>query len=405
MTRKALYVDLLLGLLYAVFAALRDPRVITHGRFWAEEGTLYFQDALSGRFYDGWIRPRVGYYSLFTKLAALLASSVELEWSAIVTVVCALIAQTGVAFLILRSGLFPSIPAKACALAVLLLAMPGAEVSLNSVNTQFFFAIGTAVLLASGETGGVPAWVRRAFLLMAGLTGPVSVMVFPLFLWRAWREKSRVLAIEAGILGGCALLQAVCVIVGLRTGSRTGHFDPLFALASAALNSLVLPWTDPVIAADFAASLRGGIIGRGVAILAVLSAGALFVSLTVRHRDGRWLIAAAAIYALLSWSAATGTSWQEFAPFTAGRYSFAPNVLIGLALVVVSWREPLVWRRTAALSLLAISLRNGVVDYLVRNYSGPDWQSEVREWRRDPEKTSVAIWPDPAWRLTLPVKK
>ena len=400
-TRKAMYVDLLLGILYAVFAALRDPVVIMRGRFWAEEGTLYFQDALSGRYYDALIKPRVGYYSLFNKLAALLASAVELEWSAIVTAVCALAAQTCVAFVILRSRLFPSIPAKACALAVLLLTMPGAEVALNTINTQFFFAIGTAVILASGENGGVPLWVRRAFLIVAGLTGPVSVMLFPFFLWRAWREKSRFLAIEAGILGGCAILQAVCMAAGLRSGVRGGHFDPLLALASAVLNSLILPWTDPEIATSFALRLQTGAAGREAAVLAVLVASAAFTVLTVRIREAGWLMAASALLASLCWLGATGASWQTFAPFAGGRYSFAPNALIGLATVVVAGRETHVWRRNAALILLVIGLRNGAVDYLAHNFHGPDWQSEVKEWRRDPEKTWVALWPDPTWKLNL----
>ncbi len=395
------------GLALAVFALLmvtRSPKIVTQGRFWAEEGKVYFKDAVSGSWFDALLAPRMGYYSAFNKLAALAASAVPLEFAPRVTVLCAGLVMLGVALFIIRCDAFPTPGAKGLGLAALLFAVPSSEVWLNTINSQFYFAVGTAILLVTAR-GRIGSDVRLAFLLLAGLTGPVSVFLVPFFLYRAWRERTGWAYAEAAVLTLCTLVQAALVLQGLTGGARAGAFAPQALAAAIAVKSLILPWFGATLAQSAASALSDGpALPRAVALAGTLLMAGLLALVVARRPPARWLALMGTALVVLSCAGALQVDpWGLVIPGIGGRYAFATNVLWGLALVaVLGAAEEARWRRFIATLMLAAFLLTGASAFWSRDplLSGPNWTHEVRAWRAGPPAAPLKIWP-PGWELTL----
>src|ERR1700761_944839 len=214
------------GLLLAVYAlcvALRSPALMIHGRIFAEEGSVYLRYA--------WIHPmrallapHLGYYSLWSNVCGIVAACVfPLSHAAIVLTWCAFVAQLLTPFLIVEREAFESLKSKGLALAVLLLAC-NLESWLNTINTQFYFAICAAVILISQSSRLRVA--RYGTLLLGGLTGPVVACIMPFYLFRAFLNRSKDAIAQSALLLLCTVIQFAAVLSQLGAGARELSFQP-----------------------------------------------------------------------------------------------------------------------------------------------------------------------------------
>jgi hypothetical protein len=132
-------------LLLAAFS--RSPYVLVHGRFFAEEGTMYFAHMKQG---SVWFVARpVGYIYAFCNIATSLATHVPLERAPLVTAWLSLgvIALLIWAALCLPSELLPNAGTRIAAATLLVVGTHAlAAVWLNSTNAQTYLGI-LAVLL------------------------------------------------------------------------------------------------------------------------------------------------------------------------------------------------------------------------------------------------------------------
>ena len=148
--RSALWRSVLLAAFVAL-VWLRMPEIMHHGRFWAEEGRVYFVNAVALPWWRALFRPEVGYLNLPANVAGLCARAfVPLEDAPHVTTVIAMALQCLPAVLLItaRDGWLRQPVVRAAA--VLLLAEPvaGDEVWLNTINGRL-------------HAGGAPASNRR----------------------------------------------------------------------------------------------------------------------------------------------------------------------------------------------------------------------------------------------------
>ena len=201
-----------LAFLAGVWAiAGRAPTLLVEPRLWAEEGTRYLSYALSHNWVQSLLQVQHGYYAIWPNLAVTLAANfVPLISMPLVTTGFALFAQVAPLALILwgQSHLWPNLPVRLVGMTLYLLAPVAGEVWLNSINSQFFFSV-VAVLILN-ENAAAPNTIRRwlyyVLLVLAGLTGPVTCFLTPLFLWRAWVERQWDYWIRALILSVCVVL-------------------------------------------------------------------------------------------------------------------------------------------------------------------------------------------------------
>ena len=381
----------------------RTPDILIEGRMFAEEGVIYFRDAKVGTWYDALLAPRLGYFSAFNKLVALAASAVPLEAAAHVATLSALALQLVVVWIIARSDAFGPPWGRALAALVPLLAVPSAEVWLNTINSQFHLAIGTAVLLATGPAAVSPVF-RLSFLLLAGATGPVSVTLAPLLILKAARSRTWADSQEAVLLCVLAVIQGVFMAKGLAGGERVGSVSIGVLVGAFGIKNLAAPWLGDsagVLAFELATGRR---LAKGLTIGGLVAFAALLAMLLLRSAPSRWLAGAALVVALVSYAGALGKDpWILLIPKAAGRYAYAPNVLLLLALVAVAVSTNPARVRLLAGALAGWALIGGLTQFWTDEafFRGPSWRGAVAAWRADPTADRIAIWPVP-WFITLP---
>lgn len=407
-------------LLYVFLVLLRAPQVVWPGRFWAEEGIIYFLEASTRTFGEVLATSNLGYYSLFNKIASITAVHVvALQFAPFITMLFALSAQVLPACLLLYSHI-PSLKSrsyKVCAVFLVLLIQPNQEVWLNTVNSQFFFCISTAVILISGPTTRFTQVFRLGVLALAGLTGVVSCLLLPFFwIQYAWtRDRNKLY--ESVVLTCVSLIQVTVVILDPVR-------EPHWYLNIAAFVLFTKQWVVPIfgshVAAEFSSFARHHQLFNStpLALLTALPYVALGFGLAHWGNRSAWLLAAASLWvafiSFLMSAVPQGVdgSLRHLSELNGGRYYYAPNVLLALALL-----EPLVEKRflrqqysrafrAGCLALLGLMAIVGTHDFATgwqRHkwfFEGPSWPVEVRNWQEN-NQNELHIWPRP-WILKLP---
>lgn len=402
---------------YAVLVAIRAPAIVWPGRFWGEEATIYFREAFLRSPWEVLLSPDLGYYSLFNKLATLAAArGVPLEWAPLVTIGFALGIQVVPAVLLLFAR-FPAWPAwrqRAAGVALILLVQPNQEVWLNTINSQYFLCLATGLVLISTPPADRRAHgARLGLLVLAGLTGIVSALWWPLFLLEHRRTRHPRRLHELMALGAAAALQAVVVLAG--SGRAVQPVWSLLPLALAG-KQWVLPLFGHRAFDGFIDFLRAwpsltcfpGSLALFLPYVAV--AGGVWRQ---RNWTAGLLLAAAVGIAVVSLAFSLPAQRLEsfgYSCITAtadGRYYYAPNALLALALLALvaapgsTAGRPAAAIRVGSGLLLSFLLATGAANF--RHYGGwshgPSWPAEVRAWRAGTSDT-LAIWPAP-WRLDL----
>ncbi|MHB8800356.1 MAG: hypothetical protein ACYDBY_18055 [Thermoanaerobaculia bacterium] len=414
---RPLLVALLL-LAAAAFLVFRAPRVVLEGRFWAEEGTVYFASALA----DGpaaLLRTHQGYLNLATNLATGAAALpfVPLEAAPRVTVLAALLFQLLPAFLLLtrRAPWLASTPVRLAAVALVLLARPSDEVWLNSVNSHFFLAVATAILLAT-DRGTEGRWSEPALLAVASLSSVTSALLAPLAWAAAARERTRRRLGAALLLTAGALLQAAILLPALVSGGRTARADADLFLPAVLSRHVVAPFVSDMTGSRAGlavyAALRAGRSPSLPSLAALAALAALGLACRrARSAQAALLAASAGLLAAAGYLGALGADravhLRFVLPGESERYAFAPNVLVLLALLALAAapgaRRPLLAGTSLALAAVAAvhalvglgGAGRGRPPY----YAGPSWRAEVAAWRADPGRP-VRAWPA-GWTVDL----
>lgn len=196
---------------YIVLLVGREPRFLGSPRFWAEEGTRYFAYAYTHPWYAALTHAELGYVALWPNLATTVAANmVPLEYAPLVTTLFALTVQIIPIILIVWSdGTFwNGFATKIIGCCALLFAPLSQEIWLNTINSQFYFLLITLlVLIEDAHAKGTRRIMYRVLLVVAGLTGAVSLFLLPVFAIKAVQEKHRERGIQAALLVACAVVQ------------------------------------------------------------------------------------------------------------------------------------------------------------------------------------------------------
>lgn len=389
-------------LLFAALVALRIPAVFTAGRFWAEEGPVYFYAAWTRPWFEALFTIHTGYLNIAASTAALLALHlVPLEQAPLVTSTIALAIQTLPAVLLATSRI-PWVqrwPWLAVGLTMLLIPGGETEVWVNSITSQFHLALCVGLILAADIRGGWVGFLRAVVLVIAPLAGPVSGTLVPLFLLRAGLERSRGRLIQTVLLSVPVLIQVVIVVTHPEPARSIGIGLPLL-LAVIGIQNVVLPFmgqgrTLMIALANFHAFENGGIPIFPIAAAVVALSGLGLAIWRYGDRAALWLFAAGCALAAGSYSAALTLGQPlNLLLWVGARYTFAPAVLLSLSLLSLAAHGPLHRR---AVPLLAVSwmICTGAIQYFhvpPSDAHGANWQAEVAAWRRDPNY-KLHMWP------------
>ncbi len=406
--------------LFAAAAALivaRAPALLTDPRFWAEEGRLRFAYAYAAPWYDALFATHAAHLSLFANAAAVLATAVPLESAPAVTTVLAFAAQLLPIVVILtsRAELWETTARRAVGLALVLFTADSGEVWLNTINSQFHFSLVAFLLLLEPVRGasGRRLAAQAGLLAACGLSGAVSVFLFPAYLVRAWIGRGRDAWTLVVVLGACGLVQAAAILTTPAEASLARRFAELDLWTWASIvwtRTMLLPFAGMEPARAFAFLARAADQG-GSSVSMWLGALVLVIELSVvtvmarrlERGSGVTIVVAYGVLTLLSSLGATGSNPQKLAlvePTYAPRYFYAPSVMLGVLALANIDRRVGALRVLVGSLLVASALWVGVSRYDAVTRTGPRWAEEVALWREDPTR-ALAIWPR-GWSMNLP---
>jgi len=231
-----------------------------------------------------------------------------------------------------------------------------------------------------------------------GLTGPFSIVLAPLFLWRAWMRKTRASALLAAAVAACAVVQAYCVHISPpgEPGVPGGW----------GVSRLLLPAIGRRIGGSLLlGSLVPGEAAIGVGTVAGLATLAAIGFLALRPGPARRerCVLGIALFGILA-ASLLRTRWtlhEYFTPHSDSRYVFVPQLLALWLLISAAcgsgWTAR--WAAAAALACLAFNLPR------LREpaYADMKWTLYVPAIRAG-EAVRIPINPE-GWILTLPARE
>lgn len=377
-----------LALLFAG-AFLRAPFILLHGRIWAEESNIFLVGVWHRSFLTELFSPEFGYYSLWDNLfAAVAAHPFTLPWAALLFTWSAVLLLLVTGWFLYQAEFLPTRLAKTFAVLALLFVAPSGETWLNLINSEFYFGICAAVILASDAARHRLA--RAGMLALAVLSGPLTVLLTPLFLLRALLSRRRGEIVQAAIVTAGALVQ-IGIALTTHTSNRKVRLNPL-TLGPVLLNKqFVLLFLDRLVAKQTYLVLLDKLHFSTLSLVAcwvlAITGIAALAWLLRRNRTALVVLGTAFWFALLESSLALNGGLLHVGPGGGERYAYTPNFLIVLALVTAAFT---LTRPVAVRVLLALALLSGVIDYSLlatRNkaaWQGEPFRQQALRWQHDP---------------------
>ena len=229
------------------------------------------------------------------------------------------------------------------------------EVFLNPTNLQWITALGLILTLLKRDPETAAEWgMDGGLLVLAGLTGPFSVLLAPLFVVRALMRRTRASWLIAGVVALTAGIQGwfICHAPAF-PNPGAWHWANLIGVLSVRLPmTLALGEQWPVkLGCAWTAPLGAALMG-----------GLIFLSC----RWGRWrgarllLLAALALWLLAAIKRARPDTWVFYDTFNGDRYFYGPKVL-GMwlvALVIADLRNRWCQSLGVVLASLAFSTKH-----------------------------------------------
>lgn len=385
------------------------PEVVFKGRFWAEEGRNFFQNALVVSPLQALLTPYGGYLNLVANAATLAARMVmPLRLAPYLTIVVGLAFQLLPPLLLLtcRDRWLSRLRNRVAALLLLLLVPASEEIWLQTLHCQFELTLCCGIILALETTAGLAAFGRLAILLLTPLCGPGAIVLVPLFLARAVLDRSGARVVQGLTLAAGSAIQLVLFIqpfVG-----RTYGLNPIIMLWVITIRHLVVPFFGLSAAGAATADVHSQLATGHFPIWATLLPVLVFTLLVAvmlrqpRSAPALWLLAAADLTASAAYFGAIGGVGSLIDVHSGERYIFVPQALLSLAVLALAATAS---RRVAAPCWGAVIwlITVGAVSFestLPQISNGPSWRAEVKAWQHDPSH-AIRLWPN-GWTVRLP---
>ncbi|MCZ6672755.1 MAG: hypothetical protein O7C75_07435 [Verrucomicrobia bacterium] len=399
--------------LAALLVFLRVPRILLEGRFWAEDGVLYFRQAyISGNDLGTFLSSEVGYYSLINRIIGYVSGNwLPLDYAPLL--------HCWVAFfflllpvLILLFSKLPGIETswqKLLGIGLVLFVTPNLETWLSLALSQFHNGLAVALILVSKSDRRWMRWIRYFTLIVAGLNSPFPCFFVPFF-WLIWiinRDSEKLL--ECILLSVFTLIQAWVVISLPDSGLRPLFLSLSFLPYALIVKQFLLAFGGWSFADGHVSELRRIFLENYWLFSWVVPAvyGAI-ICLIVRYKDkvAGFLFFSGIFVLILSVIGDLGMPNPEariiyLDVIIGGRYFFVPNMLFFLSLLVLSSNERGIWDKAISLTikgLLVWVIVVGIFNYNPNSkyaedfFVGPSWKEEIAKWREDPSYL-VHIWP------------
>jgi len=422
---QQMFFSLLLSISIIILNCLRIPELLFTPRFWAEEGTTYFSSAYSSSFFENVISAHYGYFTLYNNIVTSLATLVNLESAPMVTIYAALAVQIAVSLFIIYGDnpLLPK-PYQRYLVAIFVPMVSYAEVWLTTIGIQYWLGIAAFFIL----TGNRPASrlgiiTESVTLILAGLTGVIACLMTPVYLLKAYWQRTKSACLQAGILTLCSFIQ-VFVFLQAFISKNSEVSDRLTGNSTI---TVFIKWVAFQCSVPFFG--RGLFQYKPVALLGqflnqslvTLFGKSVFASeiLVVPFFCGLLILIFMVFLAVIQWkkpeiqlSALAFIIVAFFSTILSlkmsggPRYTFAPSIMVMVILIssLTSDYWKIFTRGTCILLAAAAISFNGYEfwssTYIAYSKDYPDWRTQVKLWRALGPEYQLKIWPPP-WAMSL----
>lgn len=369
---KNILTGLLLFFVYFAATFVKAPILFLKPRFWAEEGVVYFlQGRVIGLLETVTAMP-LGYLSFPANIAGWVSAQLPLYYAPYGALIVSLAIQLLIPCVVIFNRYFDGHRARqAVFLLIPLLVFQSFETWLNSINSQFWMLLAASMILAAPRmAGGLPVTCFNfCVALLAGLSGPGSAFLAPLFVIRAVLEKR-----IKWLLFGLAVSVGAVLVLALQQNSRAISFPVdvfgVFVSFHLVFNNICMRCANVV---------HPLLVQHGAVrwLLAMLVAAVYTFFWRRTDENGRWLLAASMVLTALTFASMLGKDMVlGYPPFFGARYLFAPAALLFGALVSSAFR-----RRRLEIAILVLLALNGVsssIFYPVAGkFGGEAWRQGV----------------------------
>ena len=240
-------------ILFAVFVLiviLRYPSYLTNPRIWAEESIYLETFFSSSNILDGFnalIYP--AYYLLISRISGLLASLVQPENAALITTICGTLVLLLPIIIIVfgNSRYWSTLGQKIILTSFLIFSCSTGEIWMNSTNVGFIMAIVTFLILIDEDIKNLYKNFCYGILLsLAILTGPISLLMSPFFLYRFIQKREYVFLIYCLLFLLLGLFQISYFFVSLNLETTVGNLNRGIFISNSWLDSFFY-WISPNI--------------------------------------------------------------------------------------------------------------------------------------------------------------
>ena len=180
------------GVVTVLVLGLRAPFAI--GRLWAEDGSVFLQQARNRGVVRSFGQGYAGYYHFVPRVIGALASSVPVREAALTTWLGAavVVGWCAATIYVESERLFATRPTRLLlALSIVLLPALGLEAIANSANLQYTLLFTALVALVGMSTNRWSSVNRVAIVAITALTTPLALLLAPVAALRVLRSRPR----------------------------------------------------------------------------------------------------------------------------------------------------------------------------------------------------------------------
>lgn len=226
----------IVAFLFAVtIIILRKPDAILNAQFWAEDGVIWFAEAYNQGGVNLLLNPQNGYFQSISRITAWLPLliSVPLQYSPLFFNIIAITIKAlpvGLLWSKRFKSIVPSNKARwLISLTYLLLPNIG-EVHSNITNAHWHLALYAFMIIIADPPKSI--WNKAHdvfFLIIAGLSGPFSIILAPIVLFYGWCKRKKISRLFYFYLIIILLTASIQMVSVILTSDATRSHVPLGA--------------------------------------------------------------------------------------------------------------------------------------------------------------------------------
>lgn len=358
----------------------------------AEDGPVFLQQNLEHGV-AAIFMPYAGYLLVLPRILAFLCGFGPLEEQARLQSLMCLAVMWVVFFSIARCS--ASLKESLVLAAFLVIGPFNGYLMLSLTNLQWFTGLALVLLATSPHREPSSRWAGGWLLagtFLIALTGPFCVIALPVFLWNAWRSRSRFSILMALLQGVGAAIQFYCLF---------SKGQSVTAPVMQERTSLV-DWLTSFVPGLFGQVFDDATVGQMV----VSTLLTVFVGMIIAGTLWAWrnspegrtrliaLLGVAGLFAAAGWTRSSGI----MVPWNHGeRYYIIPYALMLVIVTAAFYASSRVLRVSAAVFLFA-SLA-GLAALPPHLVSSPDWKAAVRRIPPGGQKFVATYPPGETWAV------